>query len=100
MAGKDRRVNNKEGLDKGRAFVYKGGVQDAALVLDDTQDTVFWTVGKVAKMLSVHPRTVRNWIATGELKAIKLGSDGSFRITDAHLQAYLNRNLTTGGRQQ
>jgi excisionase family DNA binding protein len=40
----------------------------------------FLTVAEVATMYRVHINTVRNWIADGRLKALKLPS-GIYRIT-------------------
>jgi len=36
-------------------------------------DGEFLTVGDVAQRLSVHPQTVRSWVARGELRAIRIG---------------------------
>jgi excisionase family DNA binding protein len=47
----------------------------------------FFTVAKVADRLQVSTRTVRRWIASGELKAHKLG--GVVRISDEDLRAFL-----------
>lgn len=49
----------------------------------------FYTVEDVARMLSVHPETVRNWIKSGQLKAIRLGGAAGYRITQGALDQFL-----------
>jgi len=43
----------------------------------------YLNVAEVAKLLDVHPRTVYNWINTGELPALHLGK--TFRISATDL---------------
>jgi excisionase family DNA binding protein len=45
-------------------------------------DDEFLTVGGVAERLTVHPQTVRSWIATGGLRAIKIGRTVRVRRSD------------------
>ena len=45
---------------------------------------MLYTIDNVAKILNVHPRTVRRYIERGELKAERIG--GSFRITEHALK--------------
>jgi excisionase family DNA binding protein len=47
------------------------------MVTDTTEKLL--TVADVAALLKVHPLTVRRWIASGRLPAVKLGK--SYRIT-------------------
>jgi excisionase family DNA binding protein len=47
----------------------------------------FFTIAEVSDRLQVSTRTVRRWIAAGELKAHKLG--GVVRISDEDLRAFL-----------
>ena len=47
----------------------------------------FYTTAQVAELLSVSQRTVRRWIATGELVAHKLGR--GVRISEADLKTFL-----------
>jgi len=49
----------------------------------------FYTVEDVAKMLTVHPETVRNWIKSGQLRAIKLGGPAGYRISPAAYEQFL-----------
>jgi excisionase family DNA binding protein len=49
------------------------------------------TVEDVARLLGVHPETVRNWIKSGELRAIKLGGAAGYRISDSALQEFLKK---------
>jgi excisionase family DNA binding protein len=52
------------------------------------QDT-FYTVEDVARMLAVHPETVRNWIKSGQLRAIKLGGPAGYRISPTAYEQFL-----------
>jgi len=47
-----------------------------------------FTVREVAKIFKCDPRTVRQYIKEGLLKAIKL--KGEYRIKEEHLEAFLN----------
>jgi excisionase family DNA binding protein len=47
----------------------------------------FYNVNEVAKAAAVSPRTVRRWVATGELVVHRL--HGVVRIADADLKAFL-----------
>ena len=49
--------------------------------------TKFHTVAHVAELLDVSTRTVRRWIARGELAIHRLGS--AVRIADADLKVFL-----------
>jgi excisionase family DNA binding protein len=48
-----------------------------------------YTVDDIAKMLNVHPETVRNWIKTGQLRAIKLGGAAGYRISQSAYEQFL-----------
>ena len=50
----------------------------------------FYTIAEVANLLAVSQRSVRRWIANGELLAHHLGR--SVRISDADLRAFLQRH--------
>jgi excisionase family DNA binding protein len=50
-----------------------------------------YTVDDVAKLLTVHPDTVRNWIKSGELAAIDLGGRAGYRISEVDLNAFLQK---------
>lgn len=52
-----------------------------------SQNLQFFTVAETAEMLRVATRTVRRWIASGELVAHRLG--GAVRIADSDLRAFL-----------
>jgi excisionase family DNA binding protein len=47
----------------------------------------FYTIKTVADALEVSPRTVRRWIATGELNVYRV--NGVVRIAEADLRAFL-----------
>lgn len=58
---------------------------------DDMVTPRLWTVVDVSQQLRVTPRTVRRWIASGQLKAIHLGR--SVRIPDQEVAAVTARGL-------
>lgn len=47
-----------------------------------------YNVDDAAKMLSVKPATLRDWLRAGKVKAIKLGS--AWKITDTELRRLIN----------
>ena len=49
----------------------------------------FYTVSEVATLLAVSTRTIRRWIATGELLAHKFGRQ--VRISETDLRVFLER---------
>lgn len=51
--------------------------------------TRYYSVADVARMLSVHPVTVRRWIYTGKLHAVKLGDTGENRISESEILRFL-----------
>jgi excisionase family DNA binding protein len=52
--------------------------------------TGFFTTTEVASRLKVAPRTVGEWIRTGQLRAIKAGRD--WRVSPNDLEAFLHAN--------
>ena len=50
----------------------------------------FYSVAKVADVLDVCPKTVRNWIDRGELHAYRPGGR-QYRISEADLRAFLEK---------
>ena len=48
----------------------------------------FYTVQDIAKMLQVHPESIRRWIREGKLKSIHLGGK-YIRISHEDLQAFI-----------
>jgi excisionase family DNA binding protein len=50
--------------------------------------TRFYTVSEVAKLLAVSARSVRRWIAAGELLAHKFGRQ--IRISEIDLRAFVD----------
>jgi len=51
-------------------------------------DERIFTVEEVAKALSVHPETVRNWIKSGQLRAMKLGGSAGYRIPESAFEEF------------
>lgn len=51
------------------------------------------TVNEVAERLSVSPRTVRRWIANGDLPAYKVGPS-YVRVREADLGSFMRRIKT------
>ena len=56
------------------------------------------TTDEVAKELKVNVKTVRNWIASGELEAMDVG--GEYRIARADLNDFIQRRKTGKNRQK
>ena len=50
------------------------------------------TVSEVAKLLRVHPNTVRNWSDNGLLKAYRLGYRGDRRFSHEDIEKFLAYN--------
>jgi excisionase family DNA binding protein len=72
-----------------------------ALALDNrgmerntTPVVAFFTERTLADYLAVSDRTIRNWIARGELPSYKLGA--SRRIDPADVETFLDRNRDEG----
>lgn len=51
-----------------------------------------YTVEEVAQRLRVNPRTVRGWIASGELIALDVGRE--YRISQSDLNAFMEKRKT------
>jgi excisionase family DNA binding protein len=51
-----------------------------------------YTVEEVANQLRVNPRTVRSWIASGELIALDVGRE--YRISQTDLDAFKEKRKT------
>ncbi len=51
-----------------------------------------YTVEEVAQRLRVNPRTVRSWIASGELIALDVGRE--YRISQSDLNAFMEKRKT------
>jgi excisionase family DNA binding protein len=57
-----------------------------------SQDEEMLTTDEVAKILRVNVKTVRNWIASGELVAIDIGNE--YRISRRNLNDFMQRRQT------
>jgi excisionase family DNA binding protein len=53
-------------------------------------DIKVYTVEDVAKILKVQNRTIRDYIRSGKLKALKLGR--AYRVKEEDLKAFLSGN--------
>lgn len=53
---------------------------------NEMSEKVAYTVQETAALLSVHPQTIRAWIHSGELRAVKIGS--TYRIDRQGMQAF------------
>lgn len=66
-------------------------------------DEMVFTTGEVAEKLKVHPRSVRRWIASGDLRALALpGRHGAeYRIPESALDEFLAARQTgpAGGQE-
>ncbi len=58
-------------------------------------DTEMYTVEEVAKQIKVHIKTVRHWIASGELPAMDIGR--GYRISKADLLAFIEKRKKRRG---
>ena len=63
-------------------------------------DGALLTVDEVARRLTVHPETVRNWIKSRELVAIDLGGRAGYRISEADLADFLQKRRGATRREQ
>ena len=52
-----------------------------------------FSVGDAARILGVHPNTIRVWTAQGLLKAYRLGRRGDRRIPRSEIEKLLGRRL-------
>lgn len=57
-----------------------------------SQDEEMLTTDEVAKQLRVNVKTVRNWIATGELIAVDIGNE--YRISRTNLNRFIEKRQT------
>ena len=55
------------------------------------------TVEEVAERLNLHVESVRRYIRAKELKAIKFGNRGGYRITEEDLQAFIAKKKEEEG---
>ena len=55
-------------------------------------DEEMLTTDEVAKILRVNVKTVRNWIATGELIALDIGNE--YRISRTNLNRFIEKRQT------
>lgn len=51
--------------------------------------TKLYKTREIAEILGVSPSTVREWLATGHLKGIKVGQGKYWRVTQEQLDTYL-----------
>jgi len=58
------------------------------------EDKEWMTVDDVAKLLEVHPQSIRRWIKSGELIASQLGAKAGYRIRNADLEAFMKQRQT------
>lgn len=56
---------------------------------------IFYTVDKIAKLLDVHPNSVRNWINDGKLKAFRPTDDGSskYKIRKEDFEKFISERM-------
>ena len=58
-----------------------------AIVVTPVIESEFFTIAEVAERLQVAPRTVRRWIANGDLVVHRVG--GVVRVAEGDLRAFL-----------
>jgi transcriptional repressor of dcmA and dcmR len=54
------------------------------------------TVAEVARLLHVHPNTVRLWSRIGVLKAYRIGKRRDYRFSPADVQTFLHHDEEPG----
>lgn len=64
----------------------------------DIQITRYWSVDEVAQSFGCHANTVRRWVASGLLPALKVG--GLIRIAESEVQAFIQRARVTAQEQE
>jgi excisionase family DNA binding protein len=52
----------------------------------------FYTTEEIATLLKVNPETVRRWVRSGDLKAVKLGGKYN-RISQQALDAFIQKQV-------
>ena len=52
----------------------------------------FYTVNEVAEMTGFHPKTIREFISTGLIEAVRFRTE--YRITQEAIEDYIKRNST------
>jgi excisionase family DNA binding protein len=56
----------------------------------------FYTTEQVAKLLQVHPQTVKRWLRAGELRGALLADRTGWRVRGSDLQAFWDARLNDG----
>lgn len=57
-------------------------------------DNIFYTVDEAAEKIGVHTKTIRRYIYSGKIKALKIG--GQWRISEEDLSEYLSTGSCCG----
>lgn len=60
------------------------------------RDSEMLTTTEVAKLLRVHPNTVRQWANKRLLHAYRLGTRGDRRFKRQNVESFLKQNSATG----
>jgi excisionase family DNA binding protein len=55
-----------------------------------TNHEKLYKVSEIATMFSVKPFTVREWIRSGKLKAVKLPAGSQWRIKESEMERFAN----------
>lgn len=50
-----------------------------------------YTLEEAADVLKIKPRTLRQWVSDGKVKAFKMGDRGLIRIHEEDLQAFIDQ---------
>ena len=61
-------------------------------------DEDWLTLYDVARTLRLHIQTVRTWVRTGELNAVRLGGKSGYRVRRTDFEAFLKARETGRGR--
>jgi excisionase family DNA binding protein len=74
---------------------------DVFCVIDpstDTKERELLTASDVATRLGCSPFSVYRWISSGQLAAVRLGENGTYRVTEDALARFLRPAHTTDER--
>lgn len=88
-------LNEKPRRQKPVDQVITGGLMMGAKIIQ--QPRVMLSTRDVARLLGVHPGTVRRWSNTGTLKSYRIGSRGDRRFRREVIDSFLTEGESTKG---
>lgn len=58
------------------------------------------TVEEISQTLVIHRETVRRWVRSGELRSLRLGRRGGYRVKQSDLDSFLERFVWTADQSE